>query len=72
MSFPPVTDAMVVLDPQMPSMGHGASGSVNPTPTTLGMYEGQVAFNMAGEWVTTVTFTEGGVTLGAPAFTTIF
>ncbi len=69
-SFPAVDDATITLDPQMPSMGHGSPGSVDPTPTSLGRYEGKLSFSMAGTWETTVTLRRGGVIIGAPAFTT--
>lgn len=72
MTFTPIDDATVALDPQMPSMGHGSPGSVNPTPTSLGRYEGKVSFSMTGTWATTVTIGENGVTLGTPVFTTTF
>jgi hypothetical protein len=72
MTFPPVDDATIALDPQMPSMGHGSPGSENPTLTSLGRYQGKLSFSMPGEWVTTLTITVGGVTIGAPAFTTTF
>ncbi len=72
MTFPPVTDAAMSLDPQMPSMSHGSPGSVDPTPTTLGRYEGQLSFSMPGDWETTVAIRQGGLTLGAPKFTTTF
>ena len=72
MSFTAVDDATIALDPQMPSMGHGSSGSVNPTATTLGRYEGKLSFSMAGTWETTVTVNQAGVTLGTPTFTTTF
>jgi hypothetical protein len=72
MTFLPVDDATIVLDPQMPSMGHGSPGSVDPTLVTSGMYDGQLSFSMPGEWETTVTFTQAGVTLGAPKFITTF
>jgi hypothetical protein len=72
MTFVPVTDATMALDPQMTSMGHGSPGSVDPTPTTLGRYEGQLSFSMAGTWETTVTISQDGATLGAPKFTTTF
>jgi len=72
MTFLPVDDATLVLDPQMPSMGHGSSGSVNPTPTSLGRYEGKLSFSMVGTWDTTVTVSQAGVTLGTPKFTTTF
>jgi len=72
MLFAPVDDATLVLDPEMPSMGHGAPGSVNPTLASSGRYGGQVAFPMAGAWETTVTVSEAGQTLGTPKFTTTF
>jgi hypothetical protein len=72
MPFAPVDDATLVLDPEMPSMGHGAPGSVNPTLASSGRYSGQVAFSMAGTWQTTVTVSEAGQTLGTPKFTTKF
>ena len=68
----PVSDATVILDPQMPSMGHGSPGSINPTPTSPGLYEGKLSFSMTGTWQTTVTVREGAITLGAPIFTTTF
>jgi hypothetical protein len=72
MTFPEVDNVTIELDPQMPSMGHGSPGSVNPTSTSLGRYEGQLSFSMAGSWETTVTVSRGGVTLGTPKFTTTF
>lgn len=72
MTFAPVTDASMVLHPWMVDMPHGADGSVNPAPTTLGRYAGQLAFSMPGEWETTLTISRGGATLGAPRFRTTF
>jgi hypothetical protein len=72
MTFASVDDAALALDPQMPSMGHGAPGSVNPMLSSPGVYGGAVAYSMAGTWETTLTVTRGGVTLGAPVFTTTF
>jgi YtkA-like len=72
MSFVPVDDALLTLDPQMPSMGHGSPGSVNPTLRSSAVYEGSVSFSMAGDWQTTVSVSRSGVTLGAPKFATSF
>jgi hypothetical protein len=72
MLFTPVDDATLVFNPEMPSMGHGAPGSVNPTLASSGRYSGQLALSMAGTWETTVTVSEAGQTLGAPKFTTTF
>ncbi len=56
MTFAPVDDATFALDPQMPSMGHGSTGSVDPTNVSPGLYQGQLSFSMGGGvWETTVT-----------------
>lgn len=72
MTFSAVTDATVALDPQMPSMGHGSPGSVNPVHEADGCYAGKLSFSMAGDWETTITFARDGTTLGAPKFVTSF
>ena len=73
MTFMPVTDAVISLDPQMPSMGHGSPGSVNPTHTTLGRYAGKLSFSMAGDWQTTLTIKKPtGETLGSMTIATTF
>jgi hypothetical protein len=72
MTFPPVDGLQFILDPQMPSMGHGSPGSVNPTPTTSGLYSGKLSFSMTGPWETTVTISKDGVELGKPVFKTTF
>jgi hypothetical protein len=71
-TFPPVDDAILVLHPQMPSMGHGAPGSVDPTLSSAGVYRGQLSFTMAGEWETTVSVSRGGVVVGDPVFAVTF
>jgi hypothetical protein len=60
MTFTPVNDATVTVDPQMPSMGHGSSGSVNPTFVASGAYQGQLNYSMPGAWETTVTVNRPG------------
>lgn len=72
MTFVPVDDAAIALDPQMPSMSHGSSGSVNPTLTSLGRYSGKLSFNMPGEWETKITLTRGGQALGSVTIKTSF
>ncbi len=71
-TFPSVDDAQILLDPEMPSMGHGSPGSVDPTLIAPGRYQGQLSFSMAGEWQTTVTLERAGATIGAPVFATTF
>ena len=67
-NFPPVDGLTITLDPQMPSMGHGSPGSVNPRWSSPGQYRGELSLSMAGPWETTVTLKKGDVTLGAPVF----
>lgn len=49
-SFPPVDDFEVVLNPQMTSMGHGSPNNVSPVSTGNGSYKGNVNFTMTGDW----------------------
>lgn len=72
MTFAPVSDATLVLDPQMPSMGHGSPGSVDPTLVAPGWYEGRLSFSMTGEWVTTIAANRAAERIGAPEFTVWF
>jgi hypothetical protein len=71
-TFPAVDDAILVLEPQMPSMGHGSPGSVDPTLSSAGVYRGQLSFTMAGDWETTVRVSRGGVVVGNPVFAVTF
>src|SRR5512139_2932248 len=60
MMYEPVDDATFTITPYMPSMSHGAEGSVAPAHAATddsGVYRGQVAFSMAGTWETTLTVT---------------
>jgi hypothetical protein len=50
MSFPAVTDMIVEITPEMPSMGHGSPNNVNPVHTENGHYSGTVNFTMTGDW----------------------
>lgn len=51
MEYVTVDDLVFTVTPEMPSMGHGASGSVNPVRGEDGLYRGSVVFSMAGDWV---------------------
>jgi len=72
MNFPPVDGLTITLDPQMPSMGHGSPGSINPTLVSDGRYSGKLSYSMTGPWETTVTIEKDGVVLGKPVFKTLF
>ena len=50
MSFPPLQDLTVEIEPEMPTMGHGSEGNVDPTHSYEGLYQGNVYFNMEGFW----------------------
>jgi hypothetical protein len=71
MTYVPVDDATIHLDPQMPSMGHGSTGTVDPTLTSRpGVYEGQLSFSMPGTWETTATVSRASAEItGYPAVT---
>jgi hypothetical protein len=71
-TFGPVNDATLALDPEMPSMGHGSPGSVNPVRTADGWYEGELSFSMQGDWLTTITVKRDGVVVGAPELLVFF
>jgi len=61
----PVADAAIHVEPWMPSMGHGSTGSVDPAPgSTPGVYAGSLAFSMPGDWETPFTISRGGEEIG--------
>jgi hypothetical protein len=61
----PVTDASIRVEPWMPSMGHGSTGSVDPAPgPTPGVYAGSLSFSMPGDWETPFVVSRGGIELG--------
>lgn len=49
-SFPAVTDFTIIMEPEMPSMGHGSPNNVPPTHKGNGHYVGKVNFTMTGDW----------------------
>lgn len=61
--FEPVTGLTMIVTPEMPDMGHGSSGNVDPTHRGAGRYLGTVAFSMAGSWVLHLEIREGDLTL---------
>lgn len=72
MTFAPRAGLVLAVDPQMPSMGHGAAGSVNPTQVAAGRYEGLLSFSMPGDWETTVAISDAAGALGAVKVATTF
>lgn len=65
MSFPEETGLDILVDPQMPDMGHGSDGNINPEYTENGKYTGTVVFSMTGYWTVDFTFSQDGEDLGA-------
>jgi hypothetical protein len=49
-SFPSVSDFIITMEPEMPSMGHGSPNNVSPVHLGNGHYMGKVNFTMTGEW----------------------
>lgn len=72
MTFAPCADLALAVDPQMPSMGHGSPGSVNPTRVADGRYEGLLSLSMPGDWETTVAVSDAAGALGAVKVLTTF
>jgi len=61
----PVADATFHVEPYMPSMGHGSTGSADPVPTgSPGTYAGSLFFSMPGDWETTITIVRAGSEVG--------
>lgn len=61
--FMPVTDLSVEIETYMPGMGHGATGTVNPTHTMHGKYEGKAGLNMTGGWQIKLRIKKGEMTI---------
>jgi hypothetical protein len=59
MDWPAATNMMVEIEPEMPTMGHGSPGNVNPVHTANGHYVGAVNFTMTGMWYVNMTIKEG-------------
>ena len=72
MSFPEVADLSVSINPQMPDMGHGSEGNVDPVYSENGKYEGRVAFSMTGYWTIDFTFSQGSEELGTVQYAVNF
>jgi hypothetical protein len=49
-NYEQVDDAQMFIMPWMDAMGHGSTNNVHPHPIGGGIYEGNVNFNMPGEW----------------------
>jgi hypothetical protein len=58
----------IVITPEMPDMGHGSDGNVNPVHILNGHYKGQVNFTMAGDWRVHVQLKKNGADAALPFY----
>lgn len=63
MSFPPIENYTIAIEPFMPSMGHGSPNNVNPVHTGNGHYTGKVNFTMNGLWQVKLKLYKNGTLL---------
>jgi hypothetical protein len=59
MSWPADSSLSLLLDPEMPTMGHGSPNNVNPVHIGKGHYKGKVNFTMTGLWRLNLDFMAG-------------
>lgn len=59
-----IEDLTITATPDMPSMGHGSSGNIDPIHVAAGRYEGSVNLFMPGSWRIILGFTKGETDLG--------
>lgn len=60
MDWPADDSYSIEITPEMPSMGHGSPGNVNPVSSGNGHYKGKVNFTMTGEWRVNVLVKKDG------------
>jgi hypothetical protein len=68
MSFPAKTDYTVMIEPEMPAMGHGSPNNVDPTHVADGHYKGQVNFTMTGLWKINLTIMDGAEVVDSTSY----
>ncbi|MFY9153776.1 MAG: FixH family protein [Prolixibacteraceae bacterium] len=61
MDWPADDSYSIEITPEMPSMGHGSPGNINPVSSGNGHYKGKVNFTMTGEWKVSVLLKKDGV-----------
>ncbi len=59
MSYPAENGFTVLMEPEMPAMGHGSPNNVNPVAIGNGHYKGKVNFTMTGLWQVNLDFMMG-------------
>jgi hypothetical protein len=68
MSFPPIEDFTVEIEPSMPAMGHGSPDNEQPVHQSDGHYVGKVNFIMTGAWRVDVRLKRGEQVVAQAAF----
>jgi hypothetical protein len=68
MTYEPDSSYTMTITPEMPSMGHGSDGNIDPTHVALGHYKGKVNFTMAGDWRVHVQLRKDGADAAAPFY----
>lgn len=61
MDWPADDSYTIEITPEMPSMGHGSPGNINPVSSGNGHYKGKVNFTMTGEWKVSVLLKKDGI-----------
>lgn len=59
MSWPADSSLTVLMNPEMPTMGHGSPNNTDPVHTGRGHYRGKVNFTMTGYWKVNLDFMSG-------------
>ncbi|MBK8711165.1 MAG: FixH family protein [Niastella sp.] len=59
MSYPAENGFTILMEPEMPTMGHGSPNNVNPIGIGNGHYKGKVNFTMTGLWQVNLEFMMG-------------
>jgi copper chaperone NosL len=66
--WPTLDNLTLEVTPEMPTMGHGSPGNVNPVFQGDGRYLGTVNFSMSGTWTVLVVVKDGDDMLGEVVF----
>lgn len=69
MMWESVGDLEVTVVPDMPSMGHGSPGNIDPVHAAAGRYDGSVNLTMPGQWRIVLGFSRAGQEIGTVEYT---
>lgn len=60
MVWEPMSDWTIEVTPEMPTMGHGSPGNIDPVHVAAGRFDGSVNLTMGGLWHITFDFKDAG------------